>query len=182
MKRANCFANLLSYAVELLHMEKILSYEEKCNDLCSGIVFSNLSSSLAFLKPVSFLGASCTEERFCRTLCCEKRYINVRIQYNTVKSPNWHEQILCCYLYWCLSMEPSSGSSWLSGKFGALCPEGLMFEFHSRRHVGTLGKSFTYSCLLRFSVFTLTQYQCCSQECLCVVVDLKRRYRKIQTE
>ena len=36
---------------------------------------------------------------------------------------------------------------WLSGKFGALRPEGRNFESHSSRHVGTLGKSFTRSCL-----------------------------------
>ena|SRR6218665_145321 len=31
--------------------------------------------------------------------------------------------------------------------FGALGAEGRWFEFHSSRHVGTLGKSFTRSCL-----------------------------------
>jgi len=25
---------------------------------------------------------NCNEKRFCKALCCEKRYINVRIQYN----------------------------------------------------------------------------------------------------
>src|SRR6218665_3194340 len=35
-----------------------------------------------FLKPVCFLGANRTEKHFCKALCCEKRYINVRIQYN----------------------------------------------------------------------------------------------------
>ena len=55
--------------------------------------------------------------------------------------------------------EDTSGEWYLSGKFGALCPEGHRFESHSGRHVGTLGKSFTHSCLL-----TPTQHQCCSWE------------------
>ena len=65
---------------------------------------------------------------------------------------------------------------WLSGRFGALCPEGRRFESHCSRHIGTLGKSFTRSCLLRFGLLTLTRYQCCSRERLWVVVDLKRCY------
>ena len=36
---------------------------------------------------------------------------------------------------------------WLSGKFGAFYPEVRRFESHSSRHVATLGKSFTNSCL-----------------------------------
>src|SRR6218665_1141320 len=32
-------------------------------------------------------------------------------------------------------------------KFGGLCPEGRRFESHFSLHVGTLGKSFTHSCL-----------------------------------
>jgi len=36
---------------------------------------------------------------------------------------------------------------WLSCKFGALHPEGRWFESRSICHVGTLGKSFTHSCL-----------------------------------
>ena len=62
-----------------------------------------------------------------------------------------------------------SGAWWLIGKFGALRLEGR--RLHSSRHVGTLGKSFTYSCIYCFGV-----YQCCSRECLWVVVDLKRCY------
>ena len=65
---------------------------------------------------------------------------------------------------------------WLTGKLGALRPEGRMFEFHSSRHVQNLGKSFTHSvgayllsgdddaeylaCCALFGVLTLTQYQC----------------------
>src|SRR6218665_959441 len=37
---------------------------------------------------------------------------------------------------------------WLSGKFGALRPDGRRFESHSSRYVRTLGKSFARSCCL----------------------------------
>ena len=40
---------------------------------------------------------------------------------------------------------------WLSGRVGALCPQGRKFESRSSRHVGTLGESFTRSCLWRFA-------------------------------
>ena len=43
--------------------------------------------------------------------------------------------------------EEKDGAWWLSGKFGGLRPEDLKFESHSSCHVGTLGKSFTHSCL-----------------------------------
>ena len=49
---------------------------------------------------------------------------------------------------------------WLSGRFGALCPEGHRFESHSCRHVGTLGPPL----LAVVCVLTLTQYQCCIWE------------------
>ena len=39
------------------------------------------------------------------------------------------------------------GAWWLSDKFGALRLQGRRFEPNSNRHVGTLGKSFTCSCL-----------------------------------
>src|SRR6218665_276301 len=39
------------------------------------------------------------------------------------------------------------GVWWLSIKLGALHPQGHMFEPHSGCYVGTLGKSFTRSCL-----------------------------------
>src|SRR6218665_1616411 len=45
---------------------------------------------------------------------------------------------------------------WLGGKFGVFRPEGFRFESHSSRHEGTLGKSFTHSCLKRFGVLTPT--------------------------
>ena len=49
--------------------------------------------------------------------------------------------------------------------FGAFCLEGHRFESHSSHHVGTLGKSFTRTCMWRFGVLTPTQYQCSSWEC-----------------
>ena len=70
----------------------------------------------------------------------------------------------------------------LSGRFYTLCLEGRRFESHSSHHLRALDKSFIRSCLLRFSVLTLTQYQCCSWEHLWVVVDLKRRYKNIRNE
>ena len=44
------------------------------------------------------------------------------------------------------------GAWWLIGRFVAFHPKGRGFESHSSRHVGTLGKSFTRSCLLRFGM------------------------------
>jgi len=41
---------------------------------------------------------------------------------------------------------------WLFGRFVAFVPKGRGFESHSRHHIRTLGKSFTCSCLWRFSV------------------------------
>jgi len=61
-------------------------------------------------------------------------------------------------------------------------PEGRGFDSRSSRHVGTLGKSLTRSCLWRFGV-----YQCICVSVLCrgrfwVVVDLKRRCRNSLNE
>src|SRR6218665_3103351 len=55
-------------------------------------------------------------------------------------------------------------NQWFSGTFGALRPEGRRFESYSMRHVGTLGISFTHSCLWGFSMFTPTQHQCSCRE------------------
>src|SRR6218665_2525348 len=44
------------------------------------------------------------------------------------------------------------GARWLIGRYVAFRPKGRWFESHSSRHVGTLGKSFTRSCLWRFGV------------------------------
>src|SRR6218665_196411 len=51
----------------------------------------------------------------------------------------------------------------LSGRFGALRPEGRRVEFQSSHNVGILGKYFTPSCLWRLGVLTPTQYYCCSR-------------------
>ena len=40
----------------------------------------------------------------------------------------------------------------LFGRFVAFCPKGRGFESRSNCHAGTLGKSFTCSCLWRFGV------------------------------
>ena len=48
--------------------------------------------------------------------------------------------ILYCWTWWCI------------GRVKAFRPEGRGFESRSSRHVGTLGKSLTCSCLWRFSV------------------------------
>jgi len=76
----------------------------------------------------------------------------------------------------------SEGTWLLSGAFGALRPEGCRFESRSSRHLGTLGKPFTRSFLEHFGVLTPTQYECCNQECLWVVVKLKRCYWNIRNE
>src|SRR6218665_855114 len=49
------------------------------------------------------------------------------------------------------------GAWWHIGRVDAFQPEDREFESRSIRHVGTLGKSFTYSCLLGFSMRTPIQ-------------------------
>src|SRR6218665_3890670 len=49
-------------------------------------------------------------------------------------------------------MHGSIGAWWIIGRFVAFCPNGRGFEFRSSRHVGTLGKFFTRSCMWRFGV------------------------------
>ena len=46
----------------------------------------------------------------------------------------------------------SCGAWWLIGRFGAFRPKGWVFESRSGRHVGTLVKYFTHSCLWRFGM------------------------------
>src|SRR6218665_253388 len=46
-----------------------------------------------------------------------------------------------------MGRDGSYGEWWLSGKFSALHPQGRRFEPHSSHHIGTLGKSFSHSCL-----------------------------------
>ena len=50
------------------------------------------------------------------------------------------------------------------------------------RHVGTLSKSFTHNCLLRFGVTFRHSIRAVCRERLWVVEDLKRRYRKSLNE
>src|SRR6218665_1915270 len=44
------------------------------------------------------------------------------------------------------------GTWWLIGRIDAFRPKRRELESRSSRHVGTLGKSFTHSCLWRFGV------------------------------
>ena len=44
------------------------------------------------------------------------------------------------------------GAWWLIGRLDAFRLKGRGFESRSSRHMGTLGKSFTHSCLWRFGV------------------------------
>src|SRR6218665_245229 len=55
-----------------------------------------------------------------------------------------HDFIMC----WVMTC----GDWWLIGRFGAFCPKDRGFESLFSRHVGTLGKSFTHSCLWRFGM------------------------------
>src|SRR6218665_1239756 len=48
--------------------------------------------------------------------------------------------------------EAFCGARWLIGRFDAFRPKGRGFESRSSRHVKTLGKSFTRSCLWCFGV------------------------------
>ena len=62
------------------------------------------------------------------------------------------------------------------GWFDTFQPEGRGFESRSIRHVGTLDKSFTRSCLWRLGIKPGRVSVLC-RERIWVVVDLKRRYR-----
>src|SRR6218665_24580 len=44
------------------------------------------------------------------------------------------------------------GHVWRTGRVDAFCPKSHGFESRSSRHVGTLGKSLTHSCLWRLGV------------------------------
>ena len=74
------------------------------------------------------------------------------------------------------------GTWWRFGRVDASRPEGRGFESHSSRHVGTLGKSFTHSCLWRFGMKLRGTVSVLCQEHFWVVVDLKRRYRNCLNE
>ena len=71
------------------------------------------------------------------------------------------------------------GMWWHIGWVYDFQPGGRGFDSCSSHHVGTLGKSFTFSCLC---ASTPILYSCCSRERLWVVVDLKGRYRNGQSE
>ena len=71
----------------------------------------------------------------------------------------------------------SVGAQW----FDALRPDGSMFEHHSSRRVGTLGKSFTSSAVVFWRVNSGTMRMLWSGAPR-VVVDLKWRYRNIKNE
>ena len=63
----------------------------------------------------------------------------------------------CYKIYWSIKLKDLSVSrritSWrLIGRFDAFCSTGRGLESRSSRHVGTLGKSLTHSCLWRFDV------------------------------
>jgi len=64
---------------------------------------------------------------------------------------------------------------WLIGRFVALRPKGRGLDSCSSLHVGTLGKSFTRSCLWRLALNSDTLSVLC-RERLWAVVDLKKRY------
>src|SRR6218665_3752690 len=52
----------------------------------------------------------------------------------------------------CFNLLGRGGRRWLIVTFDAFCPKGHGFKSYSSRHVRTLGKSFTGSCLWRFNV------------------------------
>ena len=68
-----------------------------------------------------------------------------------------------------------NGAWWRFGRVDAFHPKGHGFDSRSSRHVGTLGKSFTRSCLGASASNSGTVTVLC-RERLWVVVDLKRRY------
>src|SRR6218665_792788 len=71
---------------------------------------------------------------------------------------------------------------WPVGRFGAFRPKGLGFESRSSRHVRTLVKSFTRSCLWRFGVKLGHSIRAVSGAPLSSIVDLKMRYRSSLNE
>ena len=116
---------------------------------------------------------------FDSTDCWNDEDIAQVVRHASCSMKNEEIYIALCLCWWCGQLwdvavycTMKCGAWWLICKFGALRPEGRSFESHSSRHVGTLGKSFTCCSLLRFSVSTPTQYQCCSWE----------RYRNIWNE
>ena len=86
-----------------------------------------------------------------------------------VSRPMKRYAMLCCrpikchaVLRYVILRYNNNGLWWgVVAQFGELRQERRRFESHTSRHVGTLSKSSTRRCLLRFGVSTLTQYQCC---------------------
>src|SRR6218665_2400169 len=89
-----------------------------------------------------------------------------------IASHSYHK-LFCYYKYrsldgpLCLSVKATKQRCekwWVIGRFGVFRAKAHGFEFRSGRHVGTLGKSFTRSCLWRFGAtgtVSPTQYPCC---------------------
>ena len=73
------------------------------------------------------------------------------------------------------------GTWWRLGWDGDFQPEGRGFDSRSSRHVGTLGKSFTCSCLCA-SAWNSDTVSLLSRERLWVVDELKGRYRNARNE
>ena len=74
------------------------------------------------------------------------------------------------------------GAWWLIGRFEAFRPKGRGFEYRCSRHVGSLGKSFTRSCLWLFGVKLRHSICAVFGALLGTMVDLKRRHRNNQNE
>ena len=74
------------------------------------------------------------------------------------------------------------GTWWRLGWDDDFQPEGHGFDCRSSRHIGTLGKSCTCSCLCASAWNSDTVFVWCSRERLWVVEDLKERYRNGRNE
>jgi len=90
-------------------------------------------------------------------------------------------QIVTCNYSWGVYLYFYSGAWWRSGRVDAFRPKDHGFDFRSSRHVGTLGKSFTHSCLWCFGVKLGHSIRAVSGN-LWVVVDLKSCYRNGMNE
>src|SRR6218665_2528417 len=65
---------------------------------------------------------------------------------------NMQDTCTCTNAHVRVLMHVPFGAWWLIGRYVAFRPKGRGFESCSSRNVGTLGKSFTHSCLWRFGV------------------------------
>ena len=83
--------------------------------------------------------------------------------------------IMIINAWWC-------GMWWRIGWDDDFQPEGRGFDSYSNRHVETLGKSFTCSCLFASAWNSDTVSVCCSREHLWVVEDLKGHNRNGRNE